>query len=321
MPTNQELKASPKQFFKDYSVKASDGIKGATMRAQPNHLGSYYSRVKQKNLVSYLNIEACAKFGRQLAMQAPKGTYTEEQLGTEAANEGADTITVQAYAEKHQDGYVPAFFLPWDTRGGAVEMTIPRKPRDANDETYPRLFLTAAINGCSVFVTGTQASPRIYHCGIGTGTDDAVNKWHNLVKDITGLTDAQLAEVNKTHYVKDGQKDIKGFASTSHAVSFEKVLVKHYEGTEIQIQETFPWGAVFGLCDDAGLWRFYLQENITITYRRQLAAEACKWYQRKPKPRFEDRQVARPISVRKFFPDGGGLVKLVTQYSWNSLRR
>lgn len=321
MPSNADLLGNPKAFFKEWSVKPGDGICGATMKAQPNHLGSYYSKVKAKNLVSYLNIEACARLGRLVAMQAPRGTYTEQELREEASNEGADTLTVQAYSAQNKPDYVPAFFLPWDTRGGAVEMIIPARKATDTAVTYPPLFLTAAINGCSVFVSGTATNPRIHHCGIGAGTDDAVTRWKNLVKDITGLTDGQLREVNKTHYVKDASRDKSGAASTTHAVAFEKTLVKHYQGTEIQIEETFPWGCVFGICDAAGSWSFYLQENITITYTRQPAAEARKWYQRKPRPKpAEKRQVSRPIKVRKFFPNGGGLVKLQTQYTWRSLR-
>ncbi len=321
MPSNADLLANPKAFFKKWSVKPGDGITGASMKEKPQHLGCYYSRVKKSNLVSYLNIEACAKLGRQVAMQAPKDTYTEQELREEASNEGADTLTVQAYAAQNQPDFVPAFFLPWDTRGGAVEMTIPVKPGTATPDTYPPLFLTAAINGCSVFVTGNANNPKIHHCGIGAGTDDAVTKWKNLVKDITGLNDGQLHEVNKTHYVKDTTLDKKGYASTSHAVAFETALVTHYQDSDIQIEETFPWGCVFGLCDGGGNWAFYLQENLTITYTKTPAAQVVKWYQRKPKPKpAEKRQVSRPIKVRKFFPTGGGLVKLQSKYTWRSLR-
>ena len=60
---------------------------------------------------------------------------------------------------------LPVYFLPWDARGAAVEMTIPSRNPDLPERTHPRFFFTAVLSGCSVFFRGNRQYPTIYHCG------------------------------------------------------------------------------------------------------------------------------------------------------------
>jgi hypothetical protein len=51
-----------------------------------------------------------------------------------------------------------------------------------------------------------------------------------MVVAITGKTADQIAEANKTMYIKDGAtKDSQGLATTSTAKKFEQVLNRHYD--------------------------------------------------------------------------------------------
>jgi hypothetical protein len=101
-----------------------------------------------------------------------------DELGQYAANEGADTLTIFAYSARNQPNSCPPFCLGPARRCGRDD--DPPRPRNHTPDTCPKLFLTAAINGCSVFVTGA-GEPKIFHWHRHC-TEDAINRWRNLVK-------------------------------------------------------------------------------------------------------------------------------------------
>lgn len=177
------------------------------------------------------------------------------------------------------------YFLPWASKR-ITKLTIP-------EDTGPGIFFTAAINGCSVFVTGGAKSPTIYHAGLDGALDaeykvtnpsdryqaaqkkNAALFWRLLLKDLAKIDDDDiLGEVNKNHYILRTVKPIptsaisekirgKKVQTTTHARQFELTLLDQ-EG--VKPQYCTPWGCVFGLRDKNGEWSFYLQENVTIVY-------------------------------------------------------
>src|SRR5688500_15154606 len=190
MSLNQQLKDSPMAFAEKYCIKAGDVAGGHSARDRREIDGYKYSKMMKGDKISFLNCWK-ADLGRDVTMRAPKGTYTEDEQ-KRSMIEGADTICITAQRDS-DDSLVPAFFLPWDTRGGTVALRIPAKAGFGG--SYPKFFLTAAINGCSVFVSGTPKEPRVYHGGKGTGVDgDAAKVWRDMVVKISGKTEDQLAE-------------------------------------------------------------------------------------------------------------------------------
>jgi hypothetical protein len=87
-----------------------------------------------------------------------------------------------------------------------------------------------------------------------------VKVWRDMVVAITGKTADQIAEANKTMYIKDGAtKDSQGLATTPTAKKFEQVLNRHDDPSRpdnqskdrVQVREVRPWGAFFGVCEPA----------------------------------------------------------------------
>lgn len=334
MSLNQTLKDNPLAFAKKYCIKADDVAGGHSASDRRQIDGYHYSKMLNGDKVSYLNCWQ-ADLGRDVVMHAAKGVYTQEEIARSII-EGADTVCITAQ-HASDASMVPSFFLPWDKRGGTVALRIP--PKAGFTGSYPNFFLTAAINGCSVFVTGSTKNPRVFHGGKGTGVEgDAVQVWRDMVMTITGKTEAELAEANKTMYVKDGvTKDSHNFHTTPTAKKFEEVLTRHYDPSRpenkpkdlLQVREIRPWGAFFGVCSDGGDWTFYLQENATITYDiyEKPAPSNNHFYDplvrkfKKPKPLVgRSFSVARPMSVRQIFPGGGGGAVMQSQWKWTSLR-
>ncbi len=207
-------------------------------------------------------------------------------------------------------GWIPAYFLPWDEKGAAVEVNIPDKPAGTAEAQHPKLFFTAALSGCSVYVKGTPSEPTVLHCGIGgifttpPEFESASDFW-DLVIDLSegfGFSNAYIERQAAVHN-RDYMRPKKGGqgAADGHATAFKGKLEAKY--ADLQFEYVEPWGAVFGIRNGTQ-WTFYLQENATIVIRR--AGQ-------------HDYTTSRPMVVRQIFPTGGAAAVLTSK--WKSIRK
>ncbi|MFM9915483.1 MAG: hypothetical protein ACKVOX_06720 [Rhizobacter sp.] len=184
-------------------------------------------------------------------------------------------LTFQAVIPSGPDkvprGYLPVWFLPWESRH-LIEMTIPPRSNDDDDDPEdPKLFFTAGINGCSVFVRGDPTSPTITHAGITQsqtpyGNDPASFWRHLLFANLAGqnVHSGKTWEVNNTNYIN--QTGVSGGAFTANTDRYLKWLQSLPSGP-ITVTQVDPWGCVFGI-RYGRLWSFYLQENAVVhTYK------------------------------------------------------
>src|SRR5687768_14128981 len=88
------------------------------------------------------SLQTIAATDRQKTMKLIPNPRAE--LGSFTLQPGASSLAVQ--------------WLPWLSHS-IVGLTL---------GASPDIFVTAAINGCSVFVTGAPNAPTVYHAGIGT---------------------------------------------------------------------------------------------------------------------------------------------------------
>jgi hypothetical protein len=254
--------------------------------------------------------------------------------------------------------YVPMWFLPWNSEKlvglqipprvpsregrpllghpGANAVTEPARPPL---ETDPDLFFTAAINGCSVFVTGEPKAPRVYHGGTQLQYGDpmdAVHKWQGLFREIEphNYYSGTYGEVNKTHYVRSGlsKKPKEMLLTTSNAgtpqaktraefvhdyktansSAYKKFLKQHYTSDSgkrnIVVQRILPFGCVFGKRSPDGHWTFYLQENVKLTYT--LVKETDNGG---IETAALNKVHSRPICLSSIFPTGPGAATMRRQ--------
>jgi hypothetical protein len=199
-------------------------------------------------------------------------------------------------------GWAPVYFLPWDSSGAVVRLRIPAKGTTDPD---PDIFLTAAINGCSVFVQGDADSPTLYHAGGDTGQSDhnqAARFWREaLGKHIRNSATARgrgtvASEVNKTEYVKT--PGTVGNSTTPRAQEYESWLKSKLDKTgRFTVTMVNPWGCVMGIRKGT-TWSFYLQENATVI---------CNIV---TKGGVEQRYYARPMALRQIFPGGASIANM-----------
>jgi hypothetical protein len=196
-------------------------------------------------------------------------------------------------------GWIPCWYLPWGS-GKIYKIKIRSNATDPvlnfgnniDPMPNPRLFFTAAINGCSVFAVGNEANPSLYHGGFDPGdlTSPVINNetteeaWRRLLGRVN--TQKTVRSVGKSDYIvelnhvawndqmaRDDMRVRVGFRSTGPKTTTRAAELEQFLQTNHQITLTSvnPWGAVFGLRADNNAWHFVLVKNAQVNYHRFFA--------------------------------------------------
>jgi hypothetical protein len=235
-----------------------------------------------------------------------------------------------------------SFFLPWDSRGAAVEMTIPRFTAGDDVDANPGLFFTAVLSGCSIVFKGTPDKPTIFHCGTaggeaGTPTQGDSNEFfRSMLRDVRsqGLgrsNQATATQVLSTDYMTTRAG---GGVAPAQEAAFKTTLETHYKDS-LYIENVNMWGVVFGFRTGTN-WAFYLQENATISYRKvnDIITHFATLAMQQRKPQAFDISTltpaqliganiplilrARPAVVSQVFPGGAAVANITSR--WKTLR-
>ncbi|MFY0578964.1 hypothetical protein ACN28S_36045 [Cystobacter fuscus] len=81
-----------------------------------------------------------------------------EGLGGYKGNKNIHAISISTQRSDH---WFPCFWLPWGGNQTYKVTLVDKRPFKVGGE--PKIFLTAAVDGCSVFVEGTEEEPTVYH--------------------------------------------------------------------------------------------------------------------------------------------------------------
>jgi hypothetical protein len=209
--------------------------------------------------------------------------------GSGKESRGALTFEVRSPAQlkktAERAGWVPIYWLPW-LSANIVEMTMDtgtdraKLARPSDDNTIdpidePKVFFTAAINGCSVFVTpGTDGGLTVKHAGF-TGSlkqqfandrqnwkmmgGNSADAWRYLT-GANALQAGTYGEVNSNDYIKAGA-----------ARRADKLKQKLNKNRQFHFTQVSPQGCVFGLKNTTNQWEFFLQKNMLIAYQKYVA--------------------------------------------------
>jgi len=286
---NALFKSDPLAFLQKYTVTPANHIGShGTLVGDLNTNGkvkqhykleSYeYNQMGPGNLVGYIN-------------------FTKVPHNTADAPQKGNIVVTGSYV--FDPNAVEVHYLPWYDQK-IISLTIPPMPAMGGGTRY---FFTAAINGCSVFFKGTQQSPTIFHAGgktVKPGSDpkDGAAFWRKMMKTRAETkTGKILGEVNKTMYVTDRKDKALG---TANSRLFDEWLRQNPNG--FRIEDVDPHGCVIGR-REGGLWTFYLQENVTITYTSFLPQPDGSVLEKQ-------HSVMRPMQVTEVFPNGKKHVKV-----------
>lgn len=225
---------------------------------------------------------------------------------------------------------VPVYFLPWDGRGAAVELTIPDRDPALSTDQHPKIFFTAVLSGCTIFFKGSARNPTIFHCGTEGATGGGlptVGDSNKFFKRMLRTAEAQnvgtagpiVGKVKSTDYmVRPASPNTSPHIQALEA-SAGQALRQRYRN-QMDVQGTIGWGSVLGVRTGRA-WKFYVQRNITIVWQaledylqsvRQKRLGGLITVNKNVAGRRAAgpvRQESKPIEVQRVFP-GTGVAKM-----------
>jgi len=307
------LENDPDKLFKKYAVHPADSSNDFTVQSSDDDV--YRMRTA-------LRVTTAIEAGAVPANKVVAYGHLEKKPRTDPLTtrmEGADCLFLEV-TNTPTGGWVPMYYLPW-CPAKILHLTIP--PLNPLSTTpQPDLFFTAAINGCSIFIQGSRKNPTIFHAG-GNPVNSAEGRdsakiWRQLVSTLKDPAKGKIkAEINKRDHVTEWDLDPTKPRSTQRALDYEAFLKTNYSMPTATIKSVSPWGCVFGVRDDQDDWNFYLQENATVMVETITGTNTVVEHRTFGKDKLTTTNVistqtyARPLALRKIWPDGGGSVKLV----------
>jgi len=235
---------------------------------------------------------------------------------------------------------LPVYFLPWDARGAAVEMTIPSRNPDLPEKTHPRFFFTAVLSGCAVFFRGNPQYPTIYHCGTagttggGAPTQGESNAFFDRLLKTARYLGVGAKPSGRGKMVQSSDYMVSKTAGASPELqeltdeALDK-LRRHYAG-RVLVESATTWGMVFGVRDERD-WTFYLQRNCTIVHKTWEDIERAVQVRKKiwgglrtkttthkyiTRGLSDAKAKAMPLSLTQVFPGGGQTMKMTNSLSY-----
>ena len=304
------------------------------MKLEMDSVGSDFKRDQLAGALSFkVDLASRDEMRDEMAKTAELAALRELRGGL-APFAALDSIS---WAEKDK---IPIYFLPWQSHQ-LISIYLPEYTEEnvvsygrglEIDPLSPHIFFTAAINGCSVFVTGSSRAPTVTHAGISQDATPYGGESELFWRDLLDAHNAaqntstnKVAEVNRTDYVA-GPGD-----TTRLARQYKRWLDHLPTKTPMKVESVAPWGAVFGI-RYGRMWSFYLQENALVKrYIVERVTKTKKEQRLVSKTNFlgrptgiavtedveievqEDKrsyaQINVPLRVTPFFPTGPGRVK------------
>jgi hypothetical protein len=209
--------------------------------------------------------------------------------------ENAQTSTVHTSWGKAKQ-LRPCFYLPY-RKNNASRMKLSEPAGYGGDEV--RFFATATIDGCSVYVEGPNATPKVTHLNAQrvattTTTDTWLQKQVKIQQKITHM-DTQYGHIRKTGATVVERPDY--IADDPAEVVRVKQAFALAKGIPVaQVVSYQPFGAVIGVKDGTD-WTFYMQKNGTFEFRRTPTGGLLSAY--------------FVLETREFWPNGGGAFRTI----------
>lgn len=260
--------------------------------------GTTFTEVRGDNKVAYCHITAAGNVNPLPSDGSPLASYSrDEQLLVMR-------VTYQPAADA-----VPCYYLPWKLNQ-LMRMKLKPSPKHpargpGQQILQPELFVTAALQGCSVMVSGTADQPVVAHAnaqrilgpggeafgGLGGAHALAVQAKEQHMKDLHTRT--RIGSPKEGPKIGGAYQDpiAQGYTvGGAHAREYMSAVdptfesrvkklywsrfrpkAKPYRDGKPQISVE-QYGTVFGV-RNAGDWKFYRQSRTRVTYKSQATDE------------------------------------------------
>lgn len=196
----------------------------------------------------------------------------------------------------------PVYFLPW-AQDYTTRIKLKPSPHHplldgAGQIIDPNVFVTPAVQGCSVFIDGTEEEPVVYHINASTtggavflaGTDALANQSAQAkFRDMQ-----QRHQTARRRYPKDGgargRHAPKRYSAEAHMTDYMGDFITPSGRTELAARhsssiwnlwgllgggntQTIQAGSIFGIRRHRK-WKFYRQSRTRVTYENTVPGDA-----------------------------------------------
>lgn len=242
--------------------------------------GRDFSEVRGENKVGFCEIVTCAMVDPLPSDMAQQLSYTND-IGL---------FVMRVTYNRPSPSAVPCYYLPW-RKDHMMRIKLKPSPNHPKQEAGvtldPDLFVTAALQGCSVMVSGDPAQPLVYHLNASSkkGANDETFGGNDAQFDIaaqakighmqTLFGQAQLQspkEGPKIGGVRQAAANpvTRGAHVTDYMIGAKPgtnaVLRDFYRrrfGVNVTVSQ---FGTVYGI-RNGGTWKFYRQTRNRVGYK------------------------------------------------------
>jgi len=264
---------------------------------------------------------------------------------SQQTNDAQNTVTVEIRDDAQPRDF-PVFFLPWAAdRVVKVKLSDPRP--NPTDEV--RIFFTAAVDGCSVFVEGDPANPTVYHANATSYNPNnlvpaVANELILLRRQKAALMQARVRAIRQNKMtaapgttgnmrVVEHRDYAPGAVDPLSNVERERIIgltareagadaasigqgtAARRSGEQESIAPTVNFkGTVFGVKNRRATWEFYYQLRATVQI--WLPNDGADDLTKRNNWTAQMKNI--PVSTNKFWPDGSGtaVARPTTVVAW-----
>jgi hypothetical protein len=256
----------------------------------------------------------------------------KQGLGKFSSHKNVHSISLFDAPQEH--GF-PCFWLPWGGNEIYKMTLVDKRPDKTGGE--PKIFFTAAVNGCSIFVEGSEEAPTVYHAnalGMNPNGFDPNTQLFALRADRSMLMRDRLLAIPEPKrgngvglrvteggdYMIDYMQAVptqeEQRLKEEAARWLRKKKIQYGTGTamgarglqrDLDIQVETHEGTVFGV-KKGKRWSFYYQRRVSAQYATPKSSTADLTQARN----WDRHSLWLSAEVVKFWPTGGNEVDRVT---------
>ncbi|EPX62046.1 hypothetical protein D187_009949 [Cystobacter fuscus DSM 2262] len=322
MDLNAKFLQDPVKFAQKHAIAPVGNL--LSNPANLKHKGNYdattsYYQVEGQNRVLYCSVTASGVSNGDAGFNTSKD----------------QNIYSLSIAQAQATGSFPIYWLPWKanqiirtTLTPSKKHHLPLLATAAFQE--PHVFVTATVNGCSVFVEGSETEPTVYHANAG-GTGGSIETPHGLIAKVSRMETVYKAfshhAVKKTpgptgrslsagRYMSEqvggvsrAQDDARIAKQLGVNRNLAPITVINEKGKSrvrhIGDFKTITFGTVFGVRDPrTGAWTFYVQHRVRATHWKKVLR-----FGRSSNPNtWQQFDTWTDLTVQEFWPRGSGTV-------------
>jgi hypothetical protein len=288
MGLNEQFHQDPKHFAGLHTLYpyADKVTNAAHMKDLALANGDHFTQVGGENKVAFCDIAPASNF-----------KYVRADMGGSYHQDEGLWVMRISY-RRASSSSIPVYYLPWQENHMMRMKLYPSRKHPTKEGPFywrttvePDIFVTAAVQGCSVFVSGEPEQPVVYHINAASvvgpqgetlaADNDTDYRAAAQAKaaHMTGLHQAAMAQFPKegAKLPAGGRAALTNRARTA-AAHLEDYLPDRLPSREPALVRLAPQGAqrlevtqfgtIFGRRKD-GTWRFYRQTRNRIDYQEQ----------------------------------------------------